>query len=143
MRFEFVEGITLADTAVRSYGKTLPELFESSALGLLNLMAGDQIKTGRDKKFEIELENSDIEMLLYDFLNEFLFYRDARSLLIFPETIEIKEIENRFVLTVLMSAEKIDPARHKMDTEVKAVTLHRFSVKGKPGAYESLVVYDL
>ena len=143
MRFEFIEGVTLADAAVKSYGKTLSELFENSALGLFSLMTGNTEDFNRHLSVEIELDNSDVEMLLYDFLNEFLFYRDAHSLLLFPETVNVKKKGDIWILSAVMGSEKMEAREAPLETDVKAVTLHKFSITGRPGEYESLVVYDL
>lgn len=143
MRFEFIEGVTLADAAVKSYGKTLAEIFENSARGLYSLMTGNTEDCNRHIQVEIELENIDIEMLLYDYLNEFLFYRDVHSLLLFPESVNVKKKGDSWVVSAVMDAERLESREQSLEADVKAVTLHKFSITGGPGEYESLVVYDL
>ena len=89
-KYSILEKIAIADIAFEAYGKDYNELFENSAQAIFE-MAVD-IKTLKNKiKKEISLEAETIENLLYDFLSEILFLKDAEQLIFLKCRVKIEK----------------------------------------------------
>ena len=80
----------------------------------------------------MELTHGEIDLLLFDFLQEFIFFKDADQLLLRTEDISILKHESVFALKATLSGETLDPGKHNLKTDVKAVTLHHFYVAETP-----------
>jgi SHS2 domain-containing protein len=48
-----------------------------------------------------------------------------------------------YVLEAIALGEKLDPERHHPRVDVKAVTLHHFSLKKTEGGWKALVILDI
>jgi len=93
-------------------------------------------------KKEIELKNDTIEMLLFDFLQELIFLKDAELLLFSKIKVSVSEGKINKLKAVL-EGEKIDPKKHELKVDVKAVTLHRFEVKKTKIGWFARVILDI
>ena len=83
-------------------------------------------------------------MLLFDFLNELIFYKDARRLLLLPAQVTITGSRaTGYSLQARLQGVEIDAARHRLNTDVKAVTMHRFSVTPVAEGWQATVVLDV
>lgn len=82
-------------------------------------------------------------MLLWVFLQELIFYKDARRLLLHADSVEIKEEDGTFFLEATVSGEEIAAERHRLLVDVKAVTLHRFQVAFQENLWKATVVLDV
>jgi len=141
-KIKFLDKIAIADTAFEVEGDSLSELFENSACALTMAMADiDSIGTSLER--EIKLSGKKIDILLFDFLNELLFYKDSENLLFSKYRVEIKGNIISYELTASLSGEKADPKKHKITTDVKAVTLHMFEFKKQNGIYKARVIADI
>jgi SHS2 domain-containing protein len=69
-----------ADGKFQAYGSSLEKAFENSALAMLSLMTKDKIKEKIKKK--IKVRGRDIEQLLYNFLEQFLFLLDSEGFIL-------------------------------------------------------------
>src|SRR3989344_563893 len=79
MPYELLEHI--ADVKFRATGSTWGEMFSSAADALNEVIRGE-IKILEQEEKTFEVEGSDNEMLLYNFLEEFLFLLDAKDFLV-------------------------------------------------------------
>ena len=65
----------------------------------------------------------------------------------FPEGergwVEILKDKDIYHLTAEATGEKLNPLRHELLVDVKAVTLHRFTVKQTPEGWEATVILDI
>jgi SHS2 domain-containing protein len=82
-------------------------------------------------------------MLLFDLLQELIYYKDAEEVLLRVRQIEIKEKDHHHFLKGMASGEKIDRNRHRLRVDVKAVTLHRFQLAKTEKGWETLVILDI
>lgn len=145
MPYRYLDNIALADAAFEAWGKTTPELFAACARALLNVMVKD-IKSVKYKHHtDINLREDDLETLLVQFLQVIIYNKDARHLLLLPakKGIEIMEVHDRFTLKGRMQGETIDPQRHTLMVDVKAVTYHRLKIIQTPEAWHATVVLDV
>lgn len=142
MGHQILENIATADAAFRATGKTPEELFVSAAQALEEFQVRTENLELRTEK-NIKLESKSLDGLLFDFLNELIFLKDAESLVFADYTLMIKEHADKYTLEGTIKGEKIDPKRHELRVDVKAVTKHRFEVKEIEEGYEATVVVDI
>ncbi len=140
-RFRFLEKIAIADIAFEAYGNTLEELFESSALALFEAMV--KVDTVQAKEIEIvKLESDKIEDLLFDWLSELVYLKDAKAMLFASFHLKIED-KRKYSLLAEANGEKIDPAKHHLKVDVKAVTYHMLEVKREEGRWTAQVILDI
>jgi len=92
---------------------------------------------------QIELSNDKIDMLLFDFLQELIYFKDAERLLLRVRHAQINEREQKYFLKAEAAGETLDAARHHQRADVKAVTLHGFSVEKENGNWKARVLLDI
>jgi len=143
MPFRFLEEIATADVAFEAWGDTLQELFISSAEALLGTMTAAPEQVARGEDLIIRLEHEELDLLLFSFLQELIFYKDARRLLLHADQVRIEEREGLFRLEAQVSGERIDAGRHRLLVDVKAVTLHRFQLQFGDNIWKAVVVLDV
>ena len=143
MPYTYIEEIAIADVAFRATGKTEEEVFAAAADATVNVMVED-LDTIRDRtRIPVQLENDALDLLLFDFLNEFVYLKDARGLLMRVGAIRVDRKDSRFTLNGELYGEELDPLRHPLAGDVKAVTLHRFELQRTNGGWEATVVLDI
>ena len=130
---------TTADVGVRSRGRNLGEAFENQAAGMFSIMA-DMRGVRARMNFSVEAEGTDEARLLASFLEELLFLYDTRG--VFLKEFRITSL-GKGRLTATVGGEEIDPARHVLKTQVKAVTHHLLEVNKTPDGVVTKVVYDI
>ncbi|MBI4141739.1 archease [Candidatus Woesearchaeota archaeon] len=139
-KYEYIEGIVIADAAFDAYGKDLNELFENAALAVTELMVDlKTLKQSATKKFEINAEN--VEKLLFKFLDQIIFLKDTEQLLF--KTFKIKINEKESTLTAECKGDKINREKQKLGTDVKAVTYHNFKVEKIEQGWKARVIVDI
>lgn len=143
MPFRFNDEISTADVAFEAWGETQEELFISSASALLHTMTEAPERVAREQKLAVRLEHEELDMLLFSFLQELIFFKDARRLLLHADRVRIEEREGIFRLEAALCGEQIDSGRHRLLVDVKAVTLHRFQVAFRDNLWKAVVVLDV
>lgn len=143
MPFRFNDDISTADVAFEAWGETLEELFISSAAALLRTMAEAPERVARQQELSVRLEHEELDLLLFSFLQELIFYKDARRLLLHADSVLIEQRNGTFRLEATLSGEQIDAERHRLLVDVKAVTLHRFDVAFRDNLWKAVVVLDV
>ena len=106
-------------------------------------MVRDLSSIGLREKRTLRIEAGALDMLLFDFLQDLIFYKDAQGLLLRVERISILCQEPFFSLNADALGEKIDPRKHELLADVKAVTLHRFEVKKTEDGWRTNVILDI
>ncbi len=143
MPYEYLEDIAIADTAFKAWGKDLEETFISAANATMHVMVEDLDSIQLQEKREIQLENEELDMLLFNFLQEFIYYKDAEQLIVRTQQIQIKGKDHTYVLEATAMGEKLNPKRHHLKVDVKAVTLHHFRLERTDSGWETLVILDV
>jgi SHS2 domain-containing protein len=143
MPFHYLEDIGTADIAFEATGRDLPELFTSAANATMNVMIEnlDTIESRETRR--IELKNNEIDMLLFDFLQELIYFKDAERLLLRVREIRIEEKEGTYSLEATIAGEPLDPGRHQQRADVKAVTLHDFRLEKTEGGWKAAAILDI
>lgn len=124
MDYEFLEDVATADIAFRANGKDLPELFQAAGDATINTMIDNLAAIEPRETRSFSLENDDLDLLLFNFLQELIYYKDSELLLLRAQQIQIEEKDNLYHLSAITTGEKLDPNRHEQRVDVKAVTLH-------------------
>ena len=143
MSYRYLEDIATADVAFEAWGETLEEMFTAAADATMNTMIDNLSAIRMENDIRLELVKDDVELLLFDFLNEFLFYKDSELLLLKVKSIAIETQESSFKLDAVLSGEKLDPERHHPAVDVKAVTMHRFGIEQTAQGWKATVVLDV
>ncbi|WP_297535339.1 archease [Thermococcus sp.] len=132
-----------ADIGVRGYGSTLEEAFEAVALGLFDVMV-DVRKVEPGECREVEVEEEDLEALLYSFLEELLVLHDMEGLVFGDVRVRIEKTENGYRLKAKACGEPLDYEKHEPKEEVKAITYHDMRIEKLPdGRWMAQFVPDL
>jgi SHS2 domain-containing protein len=82
-------------------------------------------------------------MLLFDFLQELIYFKDAKRLLLRIREVRIEPKDGGHLLEAQVAGEQLDDARHQQRADVKAVTLHGFSVQEDDGNWKAKVLLDI
>ena len=139
MRYKFLDHT--ADVMFEAYGKNLNEVFENAALAVFEVQCDLNLVKNKVKK-KIKLKNENVEDLLFDFLGELIYLKDAKYVVFSKFKISVKE-KNGFELEAVAFGEKINPEKHGLKTDVKAITLHEFFLKKIRNGWKCRVVLDI
>jgi SHS2 domain-containing protein len=143
MPYRYLEEIGTADIAFEAAGRDLPELFSDAADATTNVMI-DNIEAIRPRQTrQIEVSNDKLDMLLFDLLQELIFLKDAERLLLRIREVQIDDRAEMYLVKATAEGETLDVERHHQRADVKAVTLHDFSVKRTEGGWKARVLLDI
>lgn len=140
--YEFLDDVAIADAAVRAWGPDPEAVFVQAARATIELMLDDLTTLCARERREVSLHENDLEMLLFELLQEQIYYKDSEELLLLPERLRI-ERGPPWQLHATLAGETIDRHRHALNADVKAVTLHRFSLRPTDSGWEASVVLDI
>ncbi len=141
--YKYLEEVAIADVAFEAQGKNIEELFESSGFALTNAMIKDLSKIEQKVERSFEVEADDVEMLLFNFLQELIFYKDAERLLFNKFDLDIVQKEDGWLLSAKAYGEEIDREKHELLADVKAVALHNFKVEETVKGWRANVIVDV
>ena len=143
MPYKYLENVGTADIAFEATGRDLPELFTAAANATMNVMIENIDAINPRETRRIELKNDKIDMLLFDFLQELIYFKDAERLLLRVGETKIDEKEGAYSLTATVVGEPLDASRHQQRADVKAVTLHDFRVERTDGGWKATAILDI
>ena len=139
-KYKFLEHT--ADVMFEAHGDSLEDLFTSSALATEEIMVNLE-SLSIDEEYYITIESETIENLLYDFLSELIFIKDTENLLFKNFKIIILNKNGKYELSATCEGEKLNPKKHNLGADAKAVTKHQFSVEKKNNKWHSKVIVDI
>jgi len=134
-KYDFIEHT--ADVGIKAYGNSLSEAFENAAVGMFDIIT-DNSKIKKIGQYNINLESSDLEQLLVDWLSELLFLNTAKNLVFCKFKVKIQNN----TLSAQIFGEEYDTSKHKIGVEIKAVTYHMVEVNNKQPYYVQ-VLFDI
>jgi SHS2 domain-containing protein len=143
MPYEFVDELTVADIAFRAWGQDVEEVFVAAAEAVMNAMVEnlEAIEPRHTRVFRVEHEA--LDLLLFNFLQELVYYKDAEQLLLRIQELRVLDDNQPYVLHVTAVGEPIDPSRHRLRVDVKAVTLHHFALTHTQSGWQVSVILDI
>ena len=138
-RFEYFD--VTADIGFIAYGNTLNEAFENAGLAIFNIISDT---SGIDSKIakSFEITSEDEVSLLYDYLEELLFYHEIDFMLFSDFSVNISKTDKGYNLKATINGDAIDWDKHERKSEIKAITFHMMDVK-KTEHYELRAIVDL
>jgi SHS2 domain-containing protein len=143
MPYCYLEEIGTADIAFEATGRDLPELFRDAADATTNVMIDNLDAIAPCETRQIELSNDKLDMLLFDLLQELIYLKDAERLLVRLREVQIDEKDKTYFLKATVQGELLDVERHRQRADVKAVTLHEFSVEKMNVGWKARVLLDI
>ena len=141
MPYRFLEDIATGDAAFEAEGRTLEELFREAAVATFEVMVdtmGVEAKITR----EVELKNEAVDGLLFDWLSELVYLKDAEAILFSKFNVNIKK-NDAYELKARVSGENINQQKHILRSDVKAITFHMFEVKKTEENWTARVILDI
>jgi len=134
--FEIIEHT--ADVGIIAYGDDTNQAFANAAKALFSLITElDSIDEAIYK--DTELVAPDLETLLVEWLNELIYLFDAENIIF--KRFDITELSNT-QLKAKSYGEKVDSAKHKLKTGIKAATYHMLKVDKTDGC-KVQVLFDI
>jgi SHS2 domain-containing protein len=124
-----------ADRAFRVTGRDMASLLENAALAMRALDASRSARKPSATR-QIEVQGSDRESLLVNWLNEILYLEEVHQLAC--EVFHIDEI-NSDRLCARVETRECD----RSETHIKAVTFHNLKIRESAGGLEAEVVVDV
>ncbi len=121
-KFKLIEHT--ADIGLTAYGRTLAEAFANAAYGMFSIMAELRNVKERESR-EVELNDTEPETLLFDWLNSLLYFFDVETLLF--KRFDVRLCDSN-CLRATCYGEKYDPLRHQIKLGVKSATYHMLNV---------------
>ena len=143
MSYRFLENVAIADVAFEVQAQTLRDLFLEAAEALMKVQVQNLDNIKRKERVPVDLTSSDPEKLLHQFLQEIVYWKDAKQLLLLPDSLKVRQEQDRVRLKAILSGECLDPKRHEQGVDVKAVTWHAFAVTATPQGWHATVVLDI
>jgi len=128
-----------ADLGIKVSGKTLSDLFSNAALALFEVMidaAGIEATQYRD----IEIEGADRADLLVNFLREMLYLFNGEGLVL--TACRLAQIDERRLKAEIRYG-RYDARKHRVKTEIKAVTYHQAAVVKTARGWQGRVIFDV
>jgi SHS2 domain-containing protein len=141
MPYRYLEDIATADAAFEAEGGTLEELFKDSAIATFEVMV-DTNDLKPEITRSIKLKSDTVDGLLIDWLSELVYLKDVEGVLFCKFDVDIKKNEF-YELKGVVSGENIDRKKHRLRSDVKAVTYHLFEVKKTGENWTARVVLDI
>jgi len=128
-----------ADLGLRVRAKTLEVLFAEAARGLLAMLVANPDAVRPLQTRTVSLTADDPSYLLFDWLTELLYAFESDRLLLAEFDVQINENQ----LTATCRGEPMDPSRHHMEHEVKAITYHGLKVEQTADGWEAEIIVDI
>jgi SHS2 domain-containing protein len=127
-----------ADAGIRVEAASLPELFAEAAVGMFEIIC-DMEGVGTSYEGNVRVEADSPEDLMHDWLAELLFIHETEDVLLSKFTVEHRgnAVDARVI------GQKIDPEKHLLKTEIKAVTYHMLTVREEGERWHANVLFDV
>lgn len=132
-----------ADVALKISAPTVDALFAEAARGWKALVLADAAVIFSEER-QIQLEGQDGEELLVEWLSELNYWLNSQRWVTGSvDAIQVLEKESGWWMTARVSGEALDPTRHHLEMEIKAVTYHQLKVEFVENTYRATIVFDI
>jgi len=139
--YEFLDDGVTSDVTFHAWGRSLEELFSAAADATLNVMVRSVESVRPLETRSVSVEADALDLLLMRFLDELVYRKDVEELLL--RTTEVRVDTERNRVQAVLTGERIDPKRHELVADVKAVTLHDLRVERSATGWDAHVTLDV
>lgn len=143
MSYRYLEDVAIADLAFEARGATLADAFASAVEATLGVMIEDPQSVGRELRREFSVQDDSADLLLFQLLQEVVYCKDAEQVLFHCPMPRVDREGSMWYLSAELVGERMDPVRHTLLLDVKAVTLHMLSVQPVGEEWVARVVLDV
>ena len=141
MPYEFLDDGVTSDVTFHAWGASLEELFAAAADATLNVMVRSVESVRPLETRSVSVEADALDLLLMRFLDELVYRKDVEELLLRATEVRVETERNR--VQAVLTGERIDPKRHELVADVKAVTLHDLRVERSATGWDAHVTLDV
>ena len=134
---EFLEHT--ADIGIKIKAPTLEQLFILAAEGMFEIIIPNR-KVNSLENIKVQVNAIDREELLINWLSELNYLFQTQQFLL--NTVSEIQVSDKS-LSAKISGEKIDPARHPVETEIKAITFHKLYIRQEKTKWTAQVIFDI
>jgi SHS2 domain-containing protein len=128
-----------ADVGIIAYGKDVEELFSNAALALFSLITELESIEGKSH-LNLKVSSQDRDSLLVEWLNELIYFFDAKHILF--NRFDIERLTHN-ELKAICYGEDFDPMKHKIKRGVKAATYHMLKLDKNGDGYKAQIILDI
>jgi SHS2 domain-containing protein len=141
--YHFLEEMATADIAFEAWGATLEETFTAAADATMNVMVEELDSIEPSQERILALENDQLDLLLLNFLQELIYFKDAEQLMLRVVHVALQADQPPFSLKAIARGELLIPERHHPRVDVKAVTLHEFRLEMTDQGWRAFIILDI
>jgi SHS2 domain-containing protein len=128
-----------ADVGIIAYGTDVEELFSNAALALFSLITEPE-RVEEKLHLNLEVSSEDTDSLLIEWLNELIYFFDAKHMLF--NRFDIANVTHN-KLKATCYGEGFDPMKHKIKIGVKAATYHMLKLDKNGDGYRAQIILDI
>jgi len=128
-----------ADVGIESWGLTFPEALSMAVSGMVSVLIDPATVDPVEQRI-IEVSADDNEVLVVRVLSEILFLFDGARFA--PKSLHVQSYSEMSVRG-FVSGEPLQPMKHELRLDVKAVTYHQLSVTHLPEGITIKVYLDI
>jgi SHS2 domain-containing protein len=128
-----------AELAVRIVGNSQANLFVNAAAALFDVLV-ESDKIVAKERMQLEVEGSDRDDLLVNWLRELLYLYQGSAYLL--SEFNIHEVKDT-VMKAEVGGEKLDPDRHELKQEITAVAYHKSHMQKTGEQWIAHVIFEV
>ena len=128
-----------ADLGLRVRAPHLSALFADAGRGLFAMVVDDIAALQPRLTREFKIAGGDLTYLLFDWLSELLYVCDTERLAF--SQFDVKLADGG--LAAVAGGEPLDPSRHHLTHEIKAITYHELKVEKVDAGWLAEVIVDI
>ncbi|PIN75166.1 hypothetical protein COV18_04415 [Candidatus Woesearchaeota archaeon CG10_big_fil_rev_8_21_14_0_10_37_12] len=140
MPYKFLEDEAIADIAFEAEGKNLNDLFQSAAEATIVSMADPATIKNNITKIITKKANT-IKELLFELIEEIIYLKDKDAIVFHSVTVEVNE--EKKTCTATLTGDDINHETQALRNDVKAITMHYYTVEKTTDGWEAHIVLDI
>jgi SHS2 domain-containing protein len=140
--YRFLEDIALADIGFEAEGESVEEVFRGATQAILETMANPSSVSGGWER-EIERSDADSSALLFDWLSEVVYWKDAAGVVFREAPLTLTREGDVWQLRARLIGASVDQQTQELHADVKGVTKHLYELKQTGGCWRVRVVLDV
>ena len=143
MPYEYLEDSVTSDVTFRAWGGDLNALFMAAVDATTNVMVHPLDAVRPVRTVAVTVSAAGLDLLLFRFLDELIYHKDVDGLLLRATSMRVDHGTAASHATAELRGEPVNPTRHDLRADVKAVTLYGLRVEPTPGGWEAEVTLDV